>query len=35
VLAGDVSGPAGHVEDQRLRAGRLDEHGGDGGESPL
>ena len=34
VLAGDVSGPAGHVEDQRLRAGRLDDHVFDGGEPP-
>ena len=34
VLAGEVPGPAGHVEDQRLRARRLDEDVGDGGEPP-
>ena len=34
VLAGDVPGPAGHVEHQRLRAGSLDEHVYDGGEPP-
>jgi outer membrane biosynthesis protein TonB len=32
VLAGRVSGPAVHVEDQRLRAGSLDDHVVDGGE---
>jgi hypothetical protein len=34
VLAGDVSRPAGHVEDQRLGARSLDEHVGDGAEPP-
>jgi hypothetical protein len=34
VLAGDLSRPAGHVEDQRLRAGGLDDDVFDGGEPP-
>jgi hypothetical protein len=34
VLTGHVSGPGGHVEHQRLRAGRLDDHVFDGGALP-